>query len=264
MIHSAPRFARYIGIDYSGAKTAESSLPGLRVYEARGDAEPREVPPSPSPRRYWTRRGFAHWLAETLAYGSPTLVGIDHAFSFPIRYLDQHLIAHDWDAFLDDLQLHWPTEGRNTSVEDVRIGKVGHGAARGGEARWRRLCEQRTRAKSVFHFDVQGSVAKSSHAGIPWLRWLRRQPELNLHFWPFDGWQSPAGVSVLAEVYPALWKHAWPIADRTSDQHDAYCAAAWLQQADRDGQLSRHLAPDLDQQTRAIAGVEGWILGVAG
>jgi hypothetical protein len=37
-----------------------------------------------------------------------------------------------------------------------------------GNARWRRLTEERAGgAKSVFHFDVQGSVAKSTHAGIP-------------------------------------------------------------------------------------------------
>ena len=28
-------------------------------------------------------------------------------------------------------------------------------------------------AKSVFHFDVQGSVAKSTHAGLPWIKALR-------------------------------------------------------------------------------------------
>ena len=41
---------------------------------------------------------------------------------------------------------------------------------------WRRLTEQRTGgAKSVFHFDVHGSVAKSTHAGIPWLRFIRQR-----------------------------------------------------------------------------------------
>lgn len=34
-----------------------------------------------------------------------------------------------------------------------------------GNAHWRRLTEERAgAAKSVFHFDVQGSVAKSTHA----------------------------------------------------------------------------------------------------
>jgi hypothetical protein len=31
-------------------------------------------------------------------------------------------------------------------------------------------------AKSVFHFDVPGSVAKSTHAGLPWLRYLINSP----------------------------------------------------------------------------------------
>jgi hypothetical protein len=55
--------------------------------------------------------------------------------------------------------------------------------------RWRRLTEERSgSAKSVFHFDVQGSVAKSTHAGIPWLRFIRQPLGKRVHFWPFDGW----------------------------------------------------------------------------
>jgi hypothetical protein len=34
--HPAPTFARYIGIDYSGAQTPTVSLQGLRVYMAEG------------------------------------------------------------------------------------------------------------------------------------------------------------------------------------------------------------------------------------
>lgn len=41
-------FERYIGIDYSGAETCESSLKGLRVYMADRATEPREVPRSSS------------------------------------------------------------------------------------------------------------------------------------------------------------------------------------------------------------------------
>ncbi len=263
MSEAAPsRFERYVGIDYSGAETAESSLKGLRVYLARGDAEPAEVSPPPSPRKYWTRRGLAHWLAALLAGDEPTLVGIDHAFSFPIRYFERHLIAPDWDAFLDDFCAHWPTDEPSTYVDFVRNGSVGNGAARSGLTRWRRLCEERTRAKSVFHFDVQGQVAKSSHAGIPWLRYLRRHCDSKLHFWPFDGFSPVNGVSVIAEVYPALWKHAFPVEDRNGDQHDAFSVVAWMQQADRNGLLHRHFDPILTPHDRAVAGVEGWILGV--
>jgi hypothetical protein len=45
-------FARYIGIDYSGAQTPSASLKGLRVYLAEAGASPIEVMPPPSPRKY--------------------------------------------------------------------------------------------------------------------------------------------------------------------------------------------------------------------
>ncbi len=85
-----PQFARYIGIDYSGAETAESSCKRLRVYVAEGSGTPVPVPPPPSPRRYWTRRGLAEWLCKELEADAPTIVGIDHGFSFPIEYFDRH------------------------------------------------------------------------------------------------------------------------------------------------------------------------------
>ena len=255
-------FERYIGIDYSGAKTANASLNGLRVYLAQGDAPAEEVPPPPSPRKYWTRRGIAEWLAERLAEDVPTLVGIDHGFSFPLRYFEVHHLLPDWPAFLDDFQQHWPTDADNTYVDFIRDGLRGNGADRMGNARWRRLAEKRCGAKSVFHFDVQGSVAKSTHAGIPWLRYLRQRLGARVHFWPFDGWTIPAGRSAVAEVYPALWKHAYAPEGRTPDQHDAYTVATWLRQADRDGRLQATLSPQLTPWESSIAGVEGWILGV--
>jgi predicted RNase H-like HicB family nuclease len=262
MTAKLPAFARYIGIDYSGAETASSSLKGLRVYVADRRSPPVEVPPPPSPRWYWSRREIAEWLVERLAETVPTLVGIDHGFSFPIRYFEKHRLPRDWPAFLEDFQRHWPTDD-DIYVDFVRDGSRGNGAARTGYRRWRRLTEERTgSAKSVFHFDVQGSVAKSTHAGIPWLLFIRRRLGERVHFWPFDGWQIPPGRSAVAEVYPRLWSGSYPREDRTADQHDAYSVAAWLREADRDGRLEGLLAPTLDPKERAIAEVEGWILGV--
>jgi hypothetical protein len=262
-VGSGGAFARYIGIDYSGAQTPTSSLKGLRVYRTEGSGSPEEVAPPASPRRYWTRRGVAEWLVERVEEPVPTLVGLDHGFSFPLRYFEVHRLAPDWPAFLEDFQRHWPTDEDHVYVDFVRDGVTGRGAERAGNALWRRLTEERTGgAKSVFHFDVPGSVAKSTHAGIPWLRLLRQRQGERLHFWPFDGWQIPAGRSAVVEVYPALWKHIYPVNGRTSDQHDAYCAAAWLSDADRDGWLDRFLSPELTEAQRAIARVEGWILGV--
>lgn len=132
----------------------------------------------------------------------------------------------------------------------------------GPREHWRRQCEERAKAKSVFHFDVQGAVAKSSHAGIPWLRYPYRQLDERAHFWPFDGGVVPPGKSAITEVYPALWKQMYPTDGRTPDQHDAYVIAGWLRQADRDGRLACFLHPTLTPPERTIAEVGGWIPGV--
>ena len=132
-----------------------------------------------------------------------------------------------------------------------------------GNARWRRLTEVRAgSAKSVFHFDVPGSVAKSTHAGLPWLRYLRSEVGDRVHFWPFDGWDVPVGRSVVVEVYPSLWSRSLAREGRDADQHDAYSVAAWLQRADHAGSLAEFFEPSLTAAERAVAQVEGWILGV--
>ena len=136
-------------------------------------------------------------------------------------------------------------------------------AARQGNPRWRRLTEQRSgAAKSVFHFNVRGQVAKSTHAGLPWLRFSRRSLGMTVHFWPFDGWAPKAGVHVIAEVYPSLWRGCYPSAGRTPDQQYAYTVSRWLQEADLAGNLAQFFQPSLTESERAIADLEGWILGV--
>jgi hypothetical protein len=130
---------------------------------------------------------------ERLSEAVPTLVGIDHGFSFPLRYFEAHELKLDWPTFLDDFQRHWPTDEDHTRVDHVRKGKSGCGAARMGNVSWKRLSEKRAGAKSVFHFDVKGSVAKSTHAGIPWLRFLRQHLGTRIHLWPFDGWPTLDG-----------------------------------------------------------------------
>ena len=67
---------------------------------------------------------------------------------------------------------------------------------------------------------------KSSHSGIPWLRFIRQQLGERVRFWPFDGWDIPAGRSAIAKVYPALSSHGFDREGRTDDQHDAYSIAA--------------------------------------
>ena len=55
----------------------------------------------------------------------------------------------------------------------------------------RRLIYTTSRARSVV-LDVQGSVAKSTHAGISLPRFISQRLGPRVHFWPFDGWEIRA------------------------------------------------------------------------
>lgn len=258
-----PHFTRYVGIDYSGAETADSSCKGIRVYIAEGSSQPAQVQPPPSPRRYWTRRGLAEWLCGQLGDNIPTIVGIDHAFSFPLAYFEKYRLSSDWQIFLEDFHHHWPTDARNTYVCFLRDRPSGSGLKRTGERSWLRVTETWTpTAKSVFGFGVNGEVATSTHAGLPWLLYLKKNCKRRIHFWPFDGWEIPEGKSVIAEVYPALWMRRFPREGRDTDEQAAYAAAAWLQRSDRSGSMSGFLNPSLTGDEREVAKIEGWILGV--
>ena len=260
---AAPAFDRYIGIDYSGAKTPISSLKGIRVFDADHLTSPIEAVPPPGARKYWTRRGVAEWLVTQCSLPTRALVGIDHGFSFPEAYFDRHCVSRDWNAFLTDVHEHWPTDDDRTWVRDVRRRLKEQDGARLGEPTWRRLTEVRCgTAKSLFHFDVRGSVAHSTHAGLPWLRYLRQNLKHRVHFWPFDGWEISDKKSAIVEVYPRLWNQGLIRTGFTRDQHDAYSVAEWLREADTDGRLVAGLNPSLTPTEREQAQIEGWILGV--
>lgn len=126
-----------------------------------------------------------------------------------------------------------------------------------------RLTERWTpTAKSVFGFGVQGEVATSTHAGLPWLLPLRKQCKQPLHFWPFDGWEIPESRSVVAEVYPSLWMRRFPKDGRDGDEQAAYVVAARLQRADLNGSLGSLFEPTLTADEKEVVRIEGWILGV--
>ncbi len=105
-------------------------------------------------------------------------------------------------------------------------------------------------------------LARSTHAGLPWLRYLRQHAGQRVHFWPFDGWDIPGGRWVVAEVYPSLWSQSFDRGGRTPDQHDAYSVTACVQRAGLDSSLAEFFAPGLTLHKREVARIEGWILGV--
>lgn len=257
--HGRPRFDTYVGIDYSGARTPVSRNRGLRVFKATRDAPPEQVASPAGVGVNWTRKEIAHWCLAQLTAGDAVIIGIDHGFSFPLNYMQRHRIA-TWDRFLEDFQRHWPTDREDSSVESLRRGN-----RRTGRPTELRLTEKWTAgAQSVFKLDGAGTVGKSTHCGIPWLRFLRRRadPAAKPHFWPFDGFQVPPGRSVVAEIFPSLLRRRYPRRGTTPDEHDATCVARWLRDMDRRGHLSTYFDPPLTAEERATARLEGWILGV--
>jgi hypothetical protein len=210
-------------------------------------------------KRNWTRKEIAHWCLAQLRGDRPVIIGIDHGFSFPMCYMERYRITN-WDHFLEDFQQHWPTDQDTSSVEAFR-----NGNKRTGKNTDFRLTENWTiSAKSVFQFDVTGQVAKSTHAGIPWLRFIRRNadPTDRPHFWPFDGFEIPPGKSVIVEIFPSLFRKRYPRRYKSPDAHDAMCVAQWLKDMDQRGHLSTYFNPPLTDKEREIARLEGWILGV--
>ena len=266
-------FDVFIGVDYSGAQGAASRLPGLQVFATRPGILGAERWSSPTPsnngqRINWSRREIAERLRDEARRGTRFLAGIDHAFSFPVSYFRRYRLE-TWAAFLADFCVHWPTRGDHVYVDFVRDGSLFRdgeapppGQRTGANDEFRMTERWTSSAKSVFRLDGQGTVGKSTLAGIPWLEWLRTEVGDRVHFWPFDGWTPTPGPSVITEVYPSLWSRSLPKADRTPDQHDAWSVAEWLRRADADGEIAEFLNPDLSREDRATAAVEGWILGL--
>ena len=257
-------FDRYIGIDYSGRETSITKLPQLAVYSASGDQLPKLVRPKNLPGDNWSRKEIAERLVEELPPGCKrTLVGIDHAYSFPWMYFqhDGKYVGPNWEDFLVDFLHYWPTCKDSAKV---RVVLKETGKERSGSANWKRRTEELARATGgVFNFKVP-LVSHSTHAGIPWLLYIRRKLGERVHFWPFDGLDNWEGKSVIAEVYPALWNRQFSQCQRTDHQHDAYSVARWLSEADHFGFLERYLKPTLNHREKEYAAREGCILGIPG
>jgi hypothetical protein len=254
-------FDMHIGIDYSGAGAPTSRMAQLQVYavtEGR-EPEPLRTPAAPEDQRWnWSRKEIAEWLIGQARSGTRFVAGIDHAFSFPLSYFERYKLT-GWCEFLDDFCRHWPTDRPHTYVDFVRD----TGPPRTGGGDEFRLVEKRTSpARNVFRFEGHGCIAKSTHAGIPWLRTIRREAGDQVHVWPFDGWYVPEDKSLLVEVDSVIFKKRYPSKGRTDYQQAAYAVARWLFETDRRGELGRFFIPPLTDEERRIASREGWILGV--
>ena len=159
-------FQYALGIDYSGAKTSESRSPTIQMYKcSQGmDSRPVSPPVDSGPGKHWSRKLVAEDLEMRIDRGDIFIAGIDHGFSLPETYFQRYKL-NSWIDFLADFKDHWPTHHPNITVEEIRRST---GKKRASLKLDLRLSETwSSSAKSVFQFDVQGSVAKSTHAGLP-------------------------------------------------------------------------------------------------
>jgi hypothetical protein len=249
-----PAFSLYIGIDYSGAAHRDARLKGLQIAVATPEEDARLI--HPLTHRHWSRSGLHQWLDQQMhSAAGPILIGIDHGFGFPLGESAEESLP--WQQWLQRFAETWGTHRQSITVRQRRQ------ELHYQPAKTKRLTDQRAGAKSVFHFDVPGSVATSTHAGLPWLHELKQAHGSKLHFWPFEGWQPASGKSVIAEIYPRLWSSLWSMENRSSDEHDAFAVAASLRAADADGQLQSWWQPTLTEEEQKRARREGWILGLA-
>ena len=254
------RFKHYIGIDYSGAQTPTSQLKGLQVFMAsRHHDNPVQVRPYDDKNWNWTQKEIGQWCVETINSKHPVIIGLDHGFSFPLSYFDQYHL-NSWDEFLYDFCEHWATDQDHIFVDHIR-----NDVDRTGDPTELRLCEKYTSStQSVFKLDGKGAVGKSTHTGIPWLRFIRRHPQISdkVHFWPFDGFDIPEGQTVIVEVYPSIFRRRYKRVFKSPDEHDAYSIARWFQENDRQETLDYYFRPPMTGSVIEQVKLEGWILGI--
>jgi hypothetical protein len=209
---------------------------------------------------------LAEWLEGVLAVPG-TIVGIDHAFSFPQAYLGLYCLT-GWDAFLRHFCATYDTTCR--PVDDFLHTPCKVKMLRGlpcgiDPIKTLRITERRSgTAFSVFDFRPRG-VAYSTFTGIPWLLYLRHRLGARVHWWPYDGWAVPPNCSVVAEGYATICRANvnMPQCAWSDHQRDAYAIAAWLADRDHHDLLTNYLTPPMTTAERQVAEREGWIIGVA-
>ncbi len=199
-------FARYIAIDWSGAKGRRHK--GIAIAEARGGAAPRLVRAG----HVWSREEVLAWLLREAAK-EPTLFGFDFSFAPPIIEHGEYLLG----------ETHVPTKARefwayvDSRCDDEDLGaasflEVSHrrpfyfGIADGVKADFVRFrqCDARLNAqggrKTASAYDAIGAarVAKASFSGM---RFLHRLDGVAI--WPMD--PLPVHGSTVVEIYTRIY-----------------------------------------------------------
>ena len=280
------RFARFVAIDWSGAKGVRHR--GIAVAEARGG---QCAPTLVRPGHVWSRTELLDWLLVEAAR-EPTLFGFDFSFAPPLVERGAYLpgepdvpdTARELWAYVeqrsndDDL-------GAASFLEQAHRRHFYFGIADGVKADFVhfRQCDAALYAqggrKTASAYDAIGAaqVAKASFSGMRLLHRISGEVAI----WPFD--PLPPQGSVVVEIYTRIYIRraglsgrkvrtaaeldvalaglgsapAQLAADPTDHQSDALVTAAGMRALSEDP-----LAFAPDALTPAIARTEGWTFGV--
>lgn len=210
------RFARFLAVDWSGAKGARQKGIALAVALAEGGPPVLVTPPDP---KGWARTEVLALLA---GLDAPTLVGLDLGIGLP--YTDAGAFFPGWDAspanarglwaLIDALctaDPHLEAGGFVMHPEASRYFRHGAGAegdrfllpdaaSREGRFRVAEIAQRAARVRPVSNFNLVGAaqVGKSSLTGM---RMLHRLGE-RVPVWPVD--PLPEHGSVVTEIYTSV------------------------------------------------------------
>ncbi|HYI41614.1 MAG TPA: hypothetical protein VE053_14995 [Allosphingosinicella sp.] len=202
------RFARFVAIDWSGAKGRRHKGIAVAVAEA-GAAAPRLARPG----HVWSRTEVLDWLLVEAA-AAPTLFGFDFSFAPPIAERGEYLPGEP--DVPSTAREFWAYVDRRSEDED--LGAAGFlershrrhfyfGIADGEKARFMhfRQCDARLNAlggrKTASAYDAIGAaqVAKASFAGMRFLHHLQGRVAV----WPMD--ELPSQGSAVVEIYTRIY-----------------------------------------------------------
>lgn len=284
-----PLFDVYMAVDFTGSKDLGVQRSSIAFAELeRGLA--------PDVRKRFTRSTVADHLLERITEhnqkGKRVLFGFDFQYSFPKGFWKALTgLPESWTGILEGIAKgvaglpsvreepvsnarEWADKANERITRRLRT-KVGpfwgpHFSPQPTDPKFSfslgtfeklRTVENRVAGfKPIFQLGGRGTVGLQSLCGLPHLFYLRNnciQHKIALHCWPFDGWDPNNSAHFLVEWYPAIQNQG-----RKSHEQDAKACVEWAKAIDEKGQMSKYLLPDLPDNDKAKATVEGWVLGV--
>ncbi len=210
------RFARFLAVDWSGAKGARQK--GIALAVALAEGGPPVLVARPDPKG-WAR---AEVLALIAGLEAPTLVGLDLGIGLP--HADAGAFFPGWDASPKDARGLWAlidalctdnphleAGGFVTHTEAGRYFRHGKGAegdrfllpgaaSREGRFRVAEIAQRNAGVRPVSNFNLVGAaqVGKSSLTGMRMLHRLGGKVPV----WPVDS--LPEHGSVVTEIYTSV------------------------------------------------------------